>query len=87
MPKATGYEKAFIKEWGEWDGDQNCLTFLDCKLDGIFAIIAGTEKADVVEINNEDCKVRLYNYGDDAPFFVQPFKITLVENTDGESDD
>lgn len=41
MPKATGYEKAFIKEWGEWDGDCNCLVFLDCVLDPIFAVIAG----------------------------------------------
>ncbi|QDF14731.1 hypothetical protein PONTUS_82 [Vibrio phage Pontus] len=78
---ATGFEKFFVKAWKDWDGDQNCLAFYDCKLDGILAILAGTEKADVVEINNEDCKVRLYTYGDDAPFFVQPFKITLVEPT------
>lgn len=87
MPKATGLEKFFIKEWNEWDGDQSCLVFYDCKLDGIFAILAGVEKADVVEINNEECVVKLYNYGDDLPFFTQPFKITLVENTDGESND
>ncbi len=87
MPKATGYEKAFIKEWEDWDGDQNCLAFYKCKLDGIFAILAGTPEADVVEINNEDCVVNLYNFGDDEPYFVQPFKITLVENTDGESND
>lgn len=83
--EATGYEKFFIKTWEDWDGDQSVLSFYKCELDSVFAVLAGVKEADVVDISNEDCVVRLYNFGDAEPFFVQPFKLTLVESTNGES--
>lgn len=76
----TGFEKAFIENWEEWDqASETCFVFFDCELTDESQLFTGSKKADTVVINLDSCTVEFFRDSNRESHYKASFELKLIK--------